>query len=297
MHRLQKLSTFVVFLLGLLLAGDASSRQYVYAYALTLRPPVILNRQGKEQPIPGGWVLHERDQFSVHQDGRIAIYTANGTFIRAASNTKFRLQKLDNHLMILQMQQGLLHLNKSNTWGGRARVLWNQYELVLIQAEVFIETSDSGWRVIVVDGKVTIYGPKNSKEVVRSPAFSYVAKSNDDSEIQTVGTDEVNRYRQRVTIKEGSGVMTADGGWWINLASYRKLNNANRLIQKLHYTGIPVSRQTVTVKGKRFHRVVLGQFDTWQDANHWQQRLERHYRLSSPWLSCRTGGRACKGKR
>lgn len=76
---------------------------------------------------------------------------------------------------------------------------------------------------------------------------------------------------------------SSNGRWWVHVASYSKLNQANEKAAELRRAGYSVVVNEVTVRGRTWQRVSINGIATRGEANRLLGVMRSQYSASSPW--------------
>ena len=79
-------------------------------------------------------------------------------------------------------------------------------------------------------------------------------------------------------------VAAGNGPWALSIASFRELEAAQQLMQRMARAGFAAERVPVTVKGKPWHRVMMLGFDSVAEAKAAAAEIEAKLQLSGAWV-------------
>ncbi|MGH8369969.1 MAG: hypothetical protein ACRESC_03215, partial [Gammaproteobacteria bacterium] len=151
--------------------------------------------------------------------------------------------------------------------------------------DVWGRAGSDGDLVALLEGKAEMQAPGHAMMMMDQP-MHYMMMPKTGSMQMNVPVTQANLadWAAQTDVHTGAGVLTTDGQWVVALVSSTDDRETTRWMNKFAIAGYPTEDTQVMVKGREWHRLVIRQVASYQDARALAQRLGELYPLMSPWV-------------
>jgi hypothetical protein len=151
--------------------------------------------------------------------------------------------------------------------------------------DVWGHAGADGSLVALLEGKISMDMPGHPGMMMDQPMhYMMMPSAGALQENVSVTQANVTDWAAQTDVAEGGGVLTQDGKWTVALVSSTSDADTKSLMKKLADAGYPSDDVLVTVKGTQWHRLVIREAATLQDAKAIAQRVGKQFPLMSPWV-------------
>lgn len=247
-------------------------------------------------PLKPGMLIADGDSLRTAAGGRVYVALPEHSTLKLGENTEFATPSLqmtrdDQGAMfkgVMHVLKGVFRFTTSLLGKSERRHVDIQVGVATIGVrgtDVWGRAGSDGTLVALLEGKVTMDMPGHPGMSMEQPMhYMTMAPSGADMKMdQGVTQDNVADWSAQTDVAPGSGVLTADGKWVLALVSSTSDADATGLMQKLAAAGYPSEDLMVTVKGQSWHRLVIRQLASLQDAKALAVKVKKQFPLMSPW--------------
>jgi septal ring-binding cell division protein DamX len=151
--------------------------------------------------------------------------------------------------------------------------------------DVWGRAGSDGSLVALLEGKAQMDMPGHATMMMDQPMHYNMMPAAGQMQMNMAVTPaNVADWAAQTDVAEGKGVLSAEGRWTVSLASSTNPAETERMIKQLADAGYPAEQTTATVKGREWHRLVIMQAATLQDARAIATSLGKQFPFMSPWV-------------
>lgn len=139
--------------------------------------------------------------------------------------------------------------------------------------------------VALIEGRISITPTDGAPLILDTPLQAFVAdRDTPRGNTLAVTMEQVLALAPETELDAGAGILTRDGRYTVQLASYRHRASADGAVARLQAAGYPAERRAIEVNGESWHRVQIRHAATLADARALtRQALSMGF--TSPWVS------------
>ncbi|HLW74148.1 MAG TPA: FecR domain-containing protein [Gammaproteobacteria bacterium] len=274
----------------------ASSNPPVGSVVTAVQSPAWLVHAGSTAPLKPGMQVGDGDMLRTASGGRVYISLPEHSTVKLGENTEFATPTLQMaHDQQGSMFKSVLHVLKGVFRFTTSLIGKSERRQVDIQVgtatiglrgtDVWGRAGTDGSLVALLEGKISMDMPGHATMMMEQPMhYMTMATGGTDMKMNMpVTQDNVADWAAQTDVAAGSGVLTDDGKWVVALVSSTSDADTARLMKKLADAGYPSEDVEVTVKGKQWHRLVIRQVASLEDAKALADKVAKVSPLMSPW--------------
>ncbi len=261
-----------------------------------VQSPAWLVHAGSITPAMPGMQVADGDSLRTAAGGRVYLDLPEHSRVKLGENTEFVTPMMrmahDQHG---PMFKGVLHILKGVFRFTTSLVGKSEHRDVSIQVgtatigvrgtDVWGRASADGALVALLEGHISMDMPGHQQLQMQQP-MHYMTMPNSGAMQTEVPVTQANMsdWVAQTDVAPGQGVLTSDGPWMLALVSSTADADARRSMKKLAEMGYPAEDTMVMVHGKPWHRLVIRQVASYQDAKAIWGRLSKEFSFMSPWI-------------
>lgn len=261
-----------------------------------VQSPAWLVHAGSSTPAMPGMQVADGDSLRTAAGGRVYLDLPEHSRVKLGENTEFVTPMMrmahDEHG---PMFKGVLHILKGVFRFTTSLVGKSEHRDVSIQVgtatigvrgtDVWGRASADGALVALLEGHISMDMPGHPQLQMQQP-MHYMTMQNSGAMQTEVPVTQANMsdWVAQTDVAPGQGVLTSDGRWMLALVSSTADADARRSMKKLAEMGYPAEDTMVMVHGKPWHRLVIRQVASYQDAKAIWGRLSKDFSFMSPWI-------------
>lgn len=289
------LSTALAFAVSLAATAEGSAPP-VGSTVTAVMSPAWLVHAGNSTPMKPGMQVGDGDTLRTGAGGRVYVDLPEHSRVKLGENTEFATPSM----VMTQDQRGTmfkaaLHILKGVFRFTTSLVGKSEHRHVDIQVgvatigvrgtDVWGRASTDGSLVALLEGKAEMSMPGQAAPMAMDQPMHYMMMPA-QGQMQMnlpVSQENMSDWSAQTDVQQGGGVLSSDGQWTVALISSSSDVDAKRLMKKLADAGYPSEDTMVTVKGKPYHRLVIRQAASLQDARALGAHINKQFPLMSPW--------------
>ena len=258
--------------------------------------PAWLVHAGNSTPMKPGMQVGDGDTLRTGAGGRVYIDLPEHSRVKLGENTEFATPSM----VMTQDQRGSMFKAALHILKGVFRFTTNlvgksEHRHVDIQVgvatigvrgtDVWGRASTDGSLVALLEGKAEMSMPGQAAPMAMDQPMHYMMMpAHGQMQMNLpVSQENMSDWSAQTDVQQGGGVLSSDGQWTVALISSSSDVDAKRLMKKLADAGYPSEDTMVTVKGKPYHRLVIRQAASLQDARALGAHINKQFPLMSPW--------------
>lgn len=291
------LSAVLAFAVSLSAAAQGSAPPAGSTVSAVMSPAWLVHGSATT-PIKPGMQIGDGDTLRTGAGGRVYMDLPEHSRVKLGENTEFATPSM---VMTQDQQQGsmfkaALHILKGVFRFTTSLVGKSEHRHVDIQVgvatigirgtDVWGRTGTDGSLVALLEGKAEMSMPGQAAPMAMDQPMHYMMMPAQGQMQMNVPVSQQNMsdWAAQTDVQQGGGVLSSDGQWTVALISSSSDADAMRLMKKLADAGYPSEDTMVTVKGKPYHRLVIRQAASLQDARALGARINKVFTLMSPWV-------------
>ena len=151
--------------------------------------------------------------------------------------------------------------------------------------DVWGKTEEERDFVVLLEGKISIERDGQSYELDERLSLFMAPRGQPVEPIGPVDSDDLAEWAQETEPQPEGGVVSGDGQFVLNLASFTDEAAAAQLSAGLATAGYAAAIEPATVNDQAWHRIVISGYDSVTDAEFVAESLREQFNLQSPWTS------------
>lgn len=279
---------------GLSGTAVAASQSSSGGLITAVQPPGWLVESTVTRPLEPGLHIRDGDTLRTGAGGRVYIALPDHSTVKLGENTEFAAPAMDMmHDQQGSMFKGILRILKGVFRFTTSAVDRNERRRVDIGVgvatigirgtDVWGRTGAGGTLVALLEGKAEMSMPGHASMMMNQPMHYMMMPAGGEMKMNMAVTQEnVADWAAQTDLRQGAGVLIRGGRWSVVLASSMNPHDVKPLMRKLAGAGYPIEDTVATVDGREWHRLVIRQAATHQDAHALAASLARQYPSVSP---------------
>ncbi len=261
-----------------------------------LQMPAWLERKGQLSAIRPGMVLQAGDKLKTGLSSRLLLRMDEGSLVKLGENAQ-----LDLHKMIpAEEEQGffeaVLNVVKgafrfTTTALGQSRKRQIDVRIGSITAgirgtDIWGSSKSDKDILCLIEGEITAQRAGEPEfTMAEDLSFYIVEKDKPASPVAPVPGEKLARWADETELHTGSGVLSVDGKWSVNLMSAAHEYSVGPIMSSLTASGYAAQIEQVNIKGKNWYRLSISQFKTREDASTFAKLIDGTNGIYHPWVS------------
>ena len=277
-------------------APDAANPPPAGSIIAAVQSPAWLVHAGASTPVMPGMQVGDGDTLRTAAGGRVYLDLPEHSRVKLGENTEFMAPSMvmahDEHGA---MFKGVLHILKGVFRFTTSLVGKSEHRDVSIQVgvatigvrgtDVWGRAGADGSLVALLEGKISMDMPGHPGMQMEQPMHYMMMRTAGQMQMNVpVTPGNMSDWAAQTDVTPGSGVLTTDGHWMLALISSTSVKDSTRLMRKLADAGYPAEDTNVMIHGKPWHRLVIHQVASYQDARTLADRIGKQFPLMSPWV-------------
>jgi len=270
----------------------------ILARAMTLQPPVWVERAGLRQALAPGAALYPGDQITTGSRGRLHLELEDSSEIKLGSAAEFALPELqvvddgsESGLLkgSLKVLKGALRFTSGALAALRKRNL-DVYVGPTITAgirgtDIYASSATDEELLCLLEGRIEVSSPGQDMQVMDQPrSFFVVPRGQAPRPIAPTPQAKLATWLPQTEMAEGRAALEAGGRFRLVLLSVGSAAQAEREAQRLSALGYATQIQPETQQGRTRYRLTLPGFASHADADRFRRALPPEFGLKSAWV-------------
>jgi hypothetical protein len=289
------LTAMLAFAVSLAAAAQGSAPPAGSAVTAVMSPAWLVHGSATT-PIKPGMQIGDGDTLRTGAGGRVYIDLPEHSRVKLGENTEFATPSMimtqDNQGSMfkaaLHILKGVFRFTTSLVGKSERRHVDIQVGVATIGirgTDVWGRAGTDGSLVALLEGKAEMSMPGQAAPMAMDQPMHYMMMPAQGQMQMNVPVSQQNMsdWSAQTDVQQGGGVLSSDGQWTVALVSSSSDADAMRLMKKLADAGYPSEDTMVTVKGKPYHRLVIRQAASLQDARALGTLVNKQFPLMSPW--------------
>ncbi|MDM4770004.1 FecR family protein [Solimonas sp. SE-A11] len=282
----------------LLASGAATAQAPELARAMTLQPPVWVERGEQRKPLRPGATVFPGDRISTGAGGRLHLELEDSSTIKLGEGADFAMPALqviddgsDTGLLkgVLKLAKGAFRFTTGALAQFRKRDLDVHIGPTVTTGirgtDVFGKSDDTQDLLCLLEGSVQVWSPDTPAQTMDQPRTFYVVpRGQPPKPISPTPQDKLDSWLPSTEMRPQEAALNAGGRYRLVLLSVGTEKQAAGEAARLAALGYPVDvLASETPTGPR-HRVVLGGFARYEDAQQYRGIVSERLRISGSWV-------------
>ncbi len=274
----------------LAIAGDALAAP---ATVRLLQAPAWRERDDSRHALHIGMSLEAGDIVHTGHRARAILSLEEGSIVKLGENAHLDLRELVPPEEETGVFEGFLDVVKgafrfTTTLATRKRNIRARVRTATIGirgTDVWGKTEEARDFVVLLEGEISIERDGETYELDEPLSLFMAPRGQPVEPIGPVDGDDLAVWAQETEPQPEAGVVSGEGLFVLNLASFSDEAAAAGLTERLAAAGYAAKVERVTVNDQDWWRVVLSGYDSVADAAHVSEALRDSFGLLSPWIS------------
>ena len=283
-----KWTAFLLLLLAI--GGDALAAP---AQVRLLQAPAWRERDGSRHPLHVGMALESGDIVHTGRRSRAILSLEEGSIVKLGENAHLDLRELIPPEEETGVFEGFLDVVKgafrfTTTLASRKRNIRARVRTATIGirgTDVWGKAEEERDFVVLLEGKISIERDGQSYELDEPLSLFMAPRGQPAEPIGPVDSDDLAEWAQETEPQPEGGVVSGEGHFVLNLASFTDEAVAAQLSAGLATAGYAAAIEPVTVNDLAWYRVEISGYDSVADAAFVAESLREQFNLQSPWIS------------
>ena len=250
----------------------------------TLQMPTWVERDGKRRAVRIGMKLRDGDELVTGDSARLVLRLAEGSRVKLGEKARFVLSSLEQDEKDDKLFRGALDVLKgafrfttslvSKSFRRELDVSVGVVTAGIRGTDIWGKSASDRDFVVLIEGEIGVRRGEEAESTLSRPLTAFVSPHDGLTERQaTVSEDELAAWAEETEPQDGEGVVTLDGGWQVNLRSYRTMETAKMAQAGWEDKGYATDVQAVVVAGEKWFRLHVPGFATETDARSFATRI------------------------
>lgn len=136
----------------------------------------------------------------------------------------------------------------------------------------------------LIEGNISAQREGEAAFIMNEPLSFYIAPKNKPAlPVKPVPADQLAKWATETEVVDGSGVVTLDGAWAVNLMSLDTAAATEPVIKSLSTAGFAAEMHNFQWRGREWYRVRITGFKSRADANAFIGFIDGKYGIVKPW--------------
>lgn len=260
-----------------------------------LQMPAWFVRDGKRRVLTPRVELQPGDQVLTGNRARLRLRMPEGSFVKLGENAVFEIERLAEPEVSGGAFQGFLNVLKGAfrfTTTVLSRPHRRNLDIRVAGVTAGIRGTDLWGKaapdrdiVCLIEGRIEVQRGEDAPFEMNEPLSFYIApKGQPALPVAPVDPDQLRRWAEETEVQASEGVLQEDGGWTLNLASYRRESDAERHQARLTEAGYAAELAPATVDGQAWIRVRVSGLSAFAGARSLAESLEAQGLTRSAWV-------------
>ena len=272
------------------IAGDALAAP---ATVRLLQAPAWRERDGARNPLHIGMPLEAGDIVHTGHRARAILSLEEGSIVKLGENAHLDLRELIPPEQETGVFEGFLDVVRgafrfTTTLATRKRNIRARVRTATIGirgTDVWGKTEEARDFVVLLEGEISIERDGETYELDEPLSLFMAPRGQPVEPIGPVDGDELAVWAQETEPQLEEGVVSGEGHFVLNLASFTEEAAAAQLAKRLAAAGYAADVERVTVNDQDWHRITISGYDSVADAASVSEALSEQFKLLSPWIS------------
>lgn len=273
----------------LALAADAS-------FVEALQMPAWYDRAGVSYPLRPGTQLEEGDVIRTGSNSRALLRMAEGSVVKIGADARFEIERARTDASspenvfdgLLRVVRGAFRFTTTELGLNRKRrvdVHVGAFTVGIRGTDIWGKSVDGKDLFALLEGKVSVQRNTEPAFTMQDPlTFVTTETGQPTSPIQTADMATVNTLAAETELQAGTGVLTEDGKWGINLMSLKDDKAAISLRETLNNAGYAADTESFDLNGTAWVRVRISGFSSETDARSFATAINNQFGIEQPWI-------------
>lgn len=279
-------------------ALPALAQAPVLARAMTLQPPVWVERGDGREALRPGAAIYAGDRFETGAGGRLHLELEDSSTVKLGENARFQLPALqvvddgsESGLLkgALKVLKGAFRFTTGALSGLRKREL-DVYVGPTITAgirgtDIFAKSDDTQELLCLLEGVVQVSSPGQPEQTMDQPRTFYVVpRGQPPKPIMPTPEAKLATWLPSTEMNPAEAALEAGGRHALVLLSVATEAQAAGEAARLTALGYPVDVVAGLSKGQQRYRVVLGGFGSRNDALRYARSVKQRLGIGGSWV-------------
>jgi len=258
--------------------------------------PGWIERDGQMMAIKPGQLIEEGDLIRTGAGGKVLVSMNEGSDVKLGNNSKIEIKTVkptevnnDNVFgLALNVLKGVFRFTTSVLGKAKKRdvsVTFGSVTAGIRGTDIWGRVNEEKDLVCLIEGKIDVSHPDTKTVRLDQPRQYYDAAKNSAGALKgKVEQQQLDIWADLTELDKSQGVMTQEGHWSVVLMSLEDAKYAQVFSDNLNQKGYPSEVIDTKLGDKTYHRVVIKQFNAYDDALNAQKRLSVINGVNGSWI-------------
>lgn len=260
-----------------------------------MQMPAWVERAGKKLPLKPGMELNPGDVLTTGAGARMLLRLDEGSLVKmgeTASLDLTSLQPAENERgsfeAAINVIKGAFRFSTTTLGLNRKRIVDVRIGTVTVGirgTDIWGSSSPDKDILCLIEGKVSAQREGEAAFAMQDPLSFYIAPKNKPAlPVKPVPEAQLSKWAAETEVLPNGGVLSAEGGWAVNLMSLDNLQAAETAITLLAAAGYAAEIHLFSLQGKEWYRIRITGFSTKPDANTFAGQIDGQFGINKPWV-------------
>lgn len=278
--------------------GSAAAQTSELARAMALQPPAWIERGEIRAPLYPGAAIQPGDRLSTSSGGRIHLELEDSSTIQLGEGSSFEMPALqvlddgsDTGLLkgTLKLAKGSFRYSTGPLSQFRKRELGVSIGPAIIggvrDSDIFARSEDTQDLLCLIEGQVQVAGPDAPEQTLDQPRTFYVVpRGQPPRPVAPAPQAKLASWLASTELRPAEPALHSGGRYRVVLVSVATEAQAQREALRLAKLGYPVEVMISDTPAGVRHRVVLGGFASYNDAQEYRRIAAERLKASGSWV-------------
>lgn len=261
-----------------------------------LQMPAWIERGGERQALKPGAELRSGDIVRTGEKSRALLRLEEGSIVKLGENASLNLntisppkQKNGIFAALIKVTRGAFRFTTTELGKTRKR----RVDVNIGSVTIGIRGTDIWGRsrpdedlFALLEGKVSVKRAGEAEFTMSDPLHYILAPNGEPtSAVTPIESAQLGAWADETEPQAGSGLITTDGRWAVNMMSLQDPSSAERLQQRLHEAGYASQITPVQINEQNWLRVRIEGFASREDADSFASHINNQFGIQQPWVA------------
>jgi hypothetical protein len=261
----------------------------------SLQSPAWIDRGDNRIPLIPGPVIQASDRIQTGDGGKVILQLSEGSKVKLGEDLEMSIDSIeDNDGSISMPFIGVFNVLKGTfrfTTGLLRKDASRDVKLIARTVTIGLRGTDVWGKVekgrdfvVLIEGKIDIDRQNTQTIVMDKPLTIFDAPSDQMAKAaEPVDMDKLGQWALETELDQGKGVISADGQYRVNLASYKNKDLANKTLTTFRQQGYAAETYEISLEGISWTPIVIIGFATRSDADYFVQNISQKFGVINAW--------------
>lgn len=261
-----------------------------------MQMPAWLEQDGQRQALRPGMDINPRDKIVTGPGARMLIRLDEGSTVKLGENAQLdfaRLQPAQQTDGVFKAAVNVLRgaFRFTTTALGKSRRREVDVRIGVLTAgirgtDIWGSTQAQKDILCLIEGHISVQRDNEPEFSMQDPLSFYIVPKNEPAlPVQPVPQAQLARWAAETELADGTGVLSVDGRWSVNLMSLAHDTATHGVLRALDEAGYGAQTQQARVNGRDWYRIRVEGFRSLTDARAFAAAIDGRFGVRRPWIS------------